>query len=121
MTATRKQRRAPTRPDRAPASILTWLGLNRFASWQLLTLLSLVLVSGLSVVYLTHRDRVLFNELQVLRDQANELDVQWGQLLIEQSTLGVGGRVEQRATEQLEMRVPEIEKIVMVINEQAEK
>jgi cell division protein FtsL len=100
---------------------LAWLGLNRVASLHLLTLLSLVLVSGLSVVYLTHRDRVLFNELQKLRDEANELDVQWGQLLIEQSTLGVGGRVEQRATEVLEMRVPEIEKIVMVINEQAGK
>ena len=100
--------------------MLAWLGLNRIASLNLLTLLSLVLVSGLSVVYLTHRDRVLFNKLQVLREQANELDVQWGQLLIEQSTLGVGGRVEQRATEQLEMQIPEIEKIIMVIYEQAE-
>ena len=121
MTAARKKPRVLPRPNRAPDSILAWLGLSRIASWQLLTLLSLVLISGLSVVYLTHRDRVLFNELQVLRDEANELDVQWGQLLIEQSTLGVGGRVEQRATEQLEMQVPEIEKIVMVTNEQAEK
>ncbi len=103
---------------------MAWLVLRRGASLaSALLLLTLVLFSGLSVVYLTHRDRVLFNELQVLRDQANKLDIQWGQLLIEQSTLGVGGRVEQRATELLGMQIPEVEKIVMVENEprQSEK
>lgn len=104
----------------APVPVLEWLGLKRGASLRLLTLLMLVLVSGVWVVYLTHRDRVQFNELQVLRDQANELDVEYGQLLIEQSTLGLGGRVEQRAAEFLSMQIPEINKIVMVANEQAE-
>ena len=105
---------------RQPITPLEWLGLKRAASLNILLLLGMVLVSGISVVYLTHRDRVLFNELQVLKDQANEIDVQWGQLLIEQSTLGLGGRVEQRATELLEMQIPEIENIVMVGNGQAE-
>ena len=104
-----------------PASPLDWLGLKRVASLQILILLGLVLASGISVVYLTHRDRLLFNELQVLRDQANEIDVQWGQLLIEQSTLGLGGRVEQKAIELLGMQIPEIEEIVMVVNGQAEE
>jgi len=104
-----------------PASPLEWLGLTRAGTMQILILLGLVLASGVSVVYLTHRDRVLFNELQVLREQANEIDVQWGQLLIEQSTLGLGGRVEQKATELLSMQIPDIENIVMVINGQAAK
>jgi len=99
---------------RQPESALAWLGLTEAASWRMLGMLALLLVSGLSVVYLTHRNRFLFNELQQLRDSANELDVQWGQLLIERSTLGLGGRVEQRALEDLEMRIPAIEDIVMV-------
>lgn len=106
-----------SRQSPASVSMLNWLGLGLAASWRLLTLLSLATLSGLTVVYLTHRDRVLFNELQVLRGQANELDVEWGQLLIEQSSLGVGGRVEEHATDVLGMQVPDIEDIVMVGNE----
>ena len=115
--ATRKNRRVTG--VRQPPSVLEWLGLKRAMSLQLLMLLMLLMTSGISVVYLTHRDRVLFNELQVLKDQANEIDVQWGQLLIEQSTLGLGGRVEQRAADLLDMQIPEIEKIVMVSNGKA--
>jgi cell division protein FtsL len=54
----------------------------------------------------------------VLRDQANGLEVEWGQLLIEQSTFGVDGRIEQKAFEQLQMEVPDIARIVMVTHEQ---
>lgn len=105
--------------SRQPVSVLTWLGLGRGGTLQIFILLGLVLASGITVVYLTHRDRALFNELQVERDRANELDVEWGQLLIEQSTLGLGGRVEQKAKELLSMQIPDIENIVMVANEQA--
>jgi cell division protein FtsL len=115
--AGRKNRRVSL--ARQPVSVIEWLGLGRGATLQIFTLLALVLASGISVVYLTHRDRVLFNELQVLRDQANEIEVEWGQLLIEQSTLGLGGRVEQKAQELLGMKIPDIESIVMVANEQA--
>jgi len=117
--ASRKNRKVSA--ARQPVSPLEWLGLKQAASLQILILLGLVLASGVSVVYLTHRDRVLFNDLQVLREQANEIDVQWGQWLIEASTLGLGGRVEQIATERLGMKIPEIEDIVMVANGQAEK
>ena len=73
-----------------------------------------VLVSGLLVVRTTHENRFAFNELQQLRDQAVQLDVEWGQLLLEQSTFGVDGRIEQKAAEQLQMQVPDIDDIVMV-------
>lgn len=83
-------------------------------SLGLYALLLVVLVSGLSVVRTTHRNRFAFNELQELKDQANHLEVEWGQMLIEQSTFGVGGRIERAAIEQLRMQVPEISSIVMV-------
>jgi cell division protein FtsL len=42
------------------------------------------------------------------------LNVEWGQLLIEQSTFGVEGRIEQKAIEQLDMHVPDVSQIVMI-------
>ena len=73
-----------------------------------------VLSSGLGVVKTTHENRYVFNRLQELRSEANDISVEWGQLLIEQSTFGVEGRIEQKATEQLGMRVPDVSQIVMV-------
>ena len=99
-------------------SVLEWAGIRNRATFALFIALTLVLVAGLSVVAATHENRFAFNELQVLRDQANGLEVEWGQLLIEQSTFGVDGRIEQKAFEQLQMEVPDIARIVMVTHEQ---
>lgn len=99
-------------------SILEWAGIKNRATFTLFAALMLVLVAGLSVVATTHENRFAFNELQVLRDQANGLEVEWGQLLIEQSTFGVEGRIEQKAFEQLQMEVPDIAKFIMVNHEQ---
>ncbi|MFT4862130.1 MAG: cell division protein FtsL [Pseudohongiellaceae bacterium] len=101
----------------AEMSILKWAGITRGSSLALLVLLGLVLSTGLSVIETTHDNRFSFNALQVLKDEANELDVEWGQLLLEQSTFGVDGRIEVKAVEQLRMRVPEITNIVMVKND----
>lgn len=99
-------------------SVLEWAGVKNRATLFLFAALAVVLGAGLSVVATTHENRFAFNELQVLRDQANGLEVEWGQLLIEQSTFGVEGRIEQKAFEQLQMEVPDIAKIVMVDHEQ---
>ena len=99
-------------------SVLEWAGVRTRVTFALFVALTLVLVAGLSLVATTHQNRFAFNELQVLRDKANGLEVEWGQLLIEQSTFGVEGRIEQKAFEQLQMKVPDISKIVMVDYEQ---
>jgi len=108
----------PRKPDPTQPSVLEWAGLKSRSSIALLLVLSSVLGAGLSVVATTHENRFAFNELQVLREQANMLEVEWGQLLIEQSTFGIEGRIEQKAFEQLQMEVPEISNIVMVNHEQ---
>jgi cell division protein FtsL len=109
----------PKNPNttKADMSILKWAGITRGSSLALLVLLGLVLSTGLSVIQTTHDNRFTFNALQVLKDQANELDVEWGQLLLEQSTFGVDGRIEAKAVERLHMHVPEITNIVMVKND----
>ena len=99
-------------------SVLEWAGVGTRVTLSLFVALTLVLVAGLLIVATTHENRFAFNELQVLRDQANGLEVEWGQLLIEQSTFGVEGRIERKAFEQLQMKVPDIAKIVMVNREQ---
>lgn len=95
-------------------SVLEWLGIGTARVVALYAVLALVLFSGLSVVRTTHENRAAFTELQELRDEAVQLDVQWGQLLLEQSTFGVDGKIEDKAVEQLNMQVPQIDDIVMV-------
>ena len=95
-------------------SIIQWAGLNRPATLGLIVLLGCVMSAGLSVVRTTHQNRFAFNELQELKDQANQFETKWGQLLLEQSTFGVDGRIEQQAIEQLHMQLPELKEIVMV-------
>ena len=98
-------------------SISTWLGINNTSVLILTTLISFTMVSGLAVVLKEHQNRTAFNELQELKDERNELEVKWGQLLIEQSTFGVEGRVEQKAVSDLKMKLPATEEIVMVTYE----
>lgn len=98
-------------------SIFGWSGILRPQSFLLYTVLLAVLVTGLSVVRTTHESRFAFNELQELREQANQYDVMWGQLLLEQSTFGVEGRIEQKALDDLHMQLPDISSVVMVNND----
>ena len=94
--------------------MLVWLGLTERHSAVFLVLLATLLISGIAVVATTHESRYEFNSLQELRSEASELNVEWGQLLIEQSTFGVEGRIEQKAIEQLDMHVPDVSQIVMI-------
>ncbi len=78
--------------------------------------LSLILVcsSALGVVYAVNESRHMLNELQTLENQRNDLQVEWGQLLLEQSSLVSQGRVEDFAIAELGMKIPEMENMVMV-------
>ena len=105
----------PTRETRRDhPSLWIWLGLGERRSGVLFVILLSLLCSGLGVVKTTHENRYVFNRLQELKNEANEISVEWGRLLIEQSTFGVEGRIEQKASEQLGMRVPDVSQIVMV-------
>lgn len=71
------------------------------------TLLALtVLASALAVVYARHEGRKLFIELQALQQVRDDMDVEWGQLQLEQSTWATHSRIDPIAREQLKMSVP---------------
>lgn len=71
-----------------------------------LGLLLLVLLSSLFVVYTTNEHRSSFSQLHLLESQEQELELQWGQLLLEQASLATPARVEQLATQKLQMQLP---------------
>jgi cell division protein FtsL len=56
-----------------------------------------VLLSSLGVIYAKQEARNRFNELQKLTKARDDLDIEWGQLQLEQSTWATHARVEQVA------------------------
>ncbi len=98
-------------------SVVGWLQLFNARNLGLAVLLAAIMVSALAVVNTSFKSRTVFHELQKLRAESNELDVQRGQLLIEQSTFGLEGRIEQKAMEELEMTLPDWSRIIMVRHE----
>jgi cell division protein FtsL len=66
-----------------------------------------VLTSALGVVYAKHQARTRFIELQELVTERDELDIEWGQLQLEQSTWATHGRVERMARDELRMIIPQ--------------
>ncbi len=81
---------------------------------HLVVLLMLTTVSATGVIYSTHKSRYLLNELRQLERQRNNLQVEWGQLLLEQSSLVAQGRIENLAIAELGMKIPTVENVVVV-------
>lgn len=71
-----------------------------------LVLVLVVLVCALSTVSSNHRARKLFVELEHEQTRMHALDVEWGQLQLEQSTWANHARIEKIARDKLQMRTP---------------
>ncbi|MBC54964.1 MAG: cell division protein FtsL [Gammaproteobacteria bacterium] len=108
---------AGVRATETAVSVFGWLQLFNARNLGLMVLLAAIMVSALAVVNTSFKSRTVFHELQTLRAESNELDVQQGQLLIEQSTFGLEGRIEQKAMEELDMTLPDWSRIIMVRHE----
>ena len=70
-------------------------------------LLISVIACALGVVTSQHKARKLFVELQKEKNRAQQMDVEWGQLQLEQGTLVMPARVERVAGSQLQMQMPQ--------------
>ncbi|MEM5530600.1 cell division protein FtsL [Gammaproteobacteria bacterium AS21] len=73
-----------------------------------------ILMTSILVIFQSYQYRQLFNTEQQLVAQWDELQVEWGQLLLEQSTLGENSRVESLAKRKLGMLVPHSENVEMI-------
>ncbi|GAB4121138.1 MAG: cell division protein FtsL [Sideroxydans sp.] len=76
-----------------------------------LFLLAVAIACALGVVTSQHKARKLFVELQNEKERAQQMEVQWGKLQLEQSTLAMPARVEKLARQQLQMTLPSPEQI----------
>jgi cell division protein FtsL len=74
-------------------------------------LLVLVVMGALSVVTSQHQARKLFIALQQEKEHARQMEVEWGQLQLEQSTWAAPARVEKIAVQQLQMQLPKKEQV----------
>ena len=80
------------------------------------TLLLLVLIGcALSVVTSQHKARKFFIELQAEQESERKLDSEWRELQIEAQTQGASKRIEQKATSELGMGMPDPKKTVIVV------
>lgn len=71
-----------------------------------LILLAILVACALALVTSQHRARKLYVELQKEQDVARELEVEWGQLQLEQGTWAMHARIEKIAARALGMEVP---------------
>lgn len=68
-----------------------------------LVLAAALVACALSVVKAQYIARHLFIDLEALQQQARQLDIDWAQLQLDQSTLGKNARIEQIARTDLNM------------------
>jgi cell division protein FtsL len=77
-------------------------------------LFAAVIVSALGVVYSKHHSRSLFTALQAEVEVRDQLNVEWGQLQLEQSTWATHGRIEDVARGRLQMTLPDARSTVIL-------
>lgn len=79
-----------------------------------LMLTLMIMMSAIGVVHSSHLSRQLFAEQSILLDKNDQLQLEWAQLLLEQSAWSSPDRLENIATRQLGMRIPETEDTQLV-------
>ncbi len=69
-------------------------------------LLAALMFCSIAVITSQHKARKLYGELQREQVAAKQLEIEWGQLQLEQGTWATHSRVERIATRELNMRLP---------------
>ena len=77
-------------------------------------LVVLVVASALGVISAQHQARKFYSELEREQVRARGLEVEWGQLQLEQSTWATHGRVEKLARDRLHMQLPPEGQVLVV-------
>lgn len=92
------------------------MSLGRSGQPLALTLIFAVVcvISALALIYTKHESRKLFVELEQLTEERDELNIEWGQLQIEQSTWATHARIERVAREELSLTRPKSTEIYVI-------
>jgi cell division protein FtsL len=79
-----------------------------------LLLAAVAVFCALGVVTSQHRARKLFVEFEREQEVTRNLEIEWGQLQLEQSTWAKHARVEKLAADRLQMRPPHPSRVQVV-------
>jgi len=71
-------------------------------------------ISAIALIYTKHESRKLFVELEQLTVERDLLNIEWGQLQIEQSTWATHARIEEVATDELSLVRPKSTEIYVI-------
>ncbi|MCW9047058.1 MAG: cell division protein FtsL [Gammaproteobacteria bacterium] len=83
--------------------------------WIMVVILVLATMgSAVGVIYSKHQTRKMFVSLQKLHKQIDELNIEWGQLQLEQSAWSSHGRIEKIARKKLHMTLPKANEILYI-------
>lgn len=74
----------------------------------------MVMMSAIGVVQSSHLSRQLFAEQALLMDRNDQLQLEWAQLLLEQSAWSSPNRLEGIAIGELNMHVPDADAISLI-------
>jgi cell division protein FtsL len=86
-----------------------------------LVLLGVLIACALALVSSQHHSRRLFTELEKEQELAKQIDIEWGQLQLEQSTWAMHARIEKIAGSTLQMRAPAQSRVQVVPTEPGQR
>lgn len=101
---------------RASRAGFSWPLPMRSSPLLLLVVLLVVvcLGSALAVITTSHLTRDQYGRLQQLEREQQQLQTEWGQLLLEESAWSSPARIERLAMERLEMRLPDVDEVEVI-------
>lgn len=86
-----------------------------YKNWLVVALLwMLVIASCVAVIFSAHKNREKFNQLEQLKREQYAQEVEWSQLLLEQSTWSSYNRIENQAKQRLQMKSPDVKELVLI-------
>lgn len=72
------------------------------------------LASAMAAITVSHFTREQYAQLQQLERERDQLQTEWGQLLLEESAWSSPARIERLAVERLEMRLPDVDEVEVI-------
>jgi len=103
-----------TYTSHAKAQNLDDTQLQKRSSLVVILLALVVLISAFAVIYVKDKNRQLFMEYQHLQSVQNEAYIEWGKLLLEESTLATQSRIQQLAENKLGFSFPKHREILVI-------
>lgn len=82
--------------------------------WKVKGLIVALILSAFAVVYLKDLNRRAFIQYQDMAHANQQSQVEWGKLLLEQSTLASQANIERNAGDNLRMYTPDSKNIVLI-------